>query len=130
MCMHSRSRSRWSGARGVQLQNASAPVTCVSHPHPSSYYLCCVLKNLFCSCFPYGPDGGNKEYFSRSHISGVNQQMVRIFNCMSHKFSVESLSTLKSAYKLISVVGDTGMTQVHEALKGEKAIFLISAGNT
>lgn len=56
--------------------------------------------------------------------------MVRIFNCMSHKFSVESLSTLKSAYKLISVVGDTGMTQVHEALKGEKAIFLISAGNT
>ena len=46
-----------------------------------------------------------RNFFLRSYICGINQQMVGVFNCMSSKFS-EELQALKSAYELISVVGD------------------------
>lgn len=76
------------GKRGAQLRNASPSMTRASPPTPPQLLLSVLcLKNLFCSCLPSGPDGGEKEYFFKiTYLWGKSANGQDFFNCTSHKF--------------------------------------------
>lgn len=74
-------------------QKCFPSVACASLPTPAPALIICAvfLKIGFVLAFRMDLMVERKRNVFQDHISlGVNRQMVRIFNCMSHKFSVES----------------------------------------
>lgn len=79
------------GARS-SAQKRFPSVACASLPTPAPALIICAVFLKICSVLAFRMDlVVVKRNIFQDHISlGVNRQMVRIFNCMSHKFSVES----------------------------------------